>query len=337
MSAVHLTSYGSAETAEFSIVPCPKPSAVQPGHVVVRMTLRPVDPADIFSIMGVYPGFNTPRSLPATPGLEGLGVVEMVGAGVSGFATGQRVVPIFITEALKAGRGSWADYVEMPAEWIVPVPEGVSDQAAAQLVVNPMTALAMVRELGLPGTRGWLINNAAGSVLGRQVIEMGRALGFRTINVVRRAALVEELRALGGDVVLVEGEDLAARVRAATGGALADAAIEPVGGDKTAWISNAVKDGGVVLVYGAMAGLDFKGSVVDCLFRDVKIHGFWITPRLYAAGAEKSRALAQDCMALLADGAVKPHSGRVFPLAEVAQAVKHQVQDARGGKGFLSS
>jgi|APGre2960657444_1045066.scaffolds.fasta_scaffold00644_11 NADPH:quinone reductase-like Zn-dependent oxidoreductase len=113
--------------------PVPAPAA---GEILVRVTARPVNPADVFSIMGVYPGF-TPASLPAVPGLEGVGVV----ADANGCATvkeGDRGV-VFVDA--KGGQGSWQEYVAVSAANFLPVPPSVSDETASQFLVNPVRAL----------------------------------------------------------------------------------------------------------------------------------------------------------------------------------------------------
>ncbi len=154
MSAIHLSSFGAPGSAAFTVVTQSMP-VPQPGEVVVKMRLAPVNPADIFrcekagphilfplhhltfhvSIMGVYPGF-APSSLPATPGLEGMGEIAALGDGVAGLSLGQRVVPFLMAATgTQAGHGSWQSYVVLPADHVFPVPENVADESAAQLIV----------------------------------------------------------------------------------------------------------------------------------------------------------------------------------------------------------
>lgn len=331
--AVHLKSFGMPANVEIVSVPVPTPAA---GSVVIRMKLCPVNPADIFSVLGVYPGFQ-PASLPAVPGLEGMGVVAAVGAGVDSVAVGQRVVPFLISE-LKAGRGSFREYIEVPATHVFQVPDAVSDEAAAQLVVNPFTALRMIRRVGVqPG--GWLLQSAAGSALGRQVIQICKATGIKTANVVRRAEVADELRALGADLVLVQDvDDIAAKVKEATGGAGAWGAIDAVGGDLTARLSGAVRNGGSVIIYGALSGLSFAGSIVDCLFRGVVVEGYWLAADADSAGLEAFHGVAKEVLDMIAAGKVDPgkFTGTVYPLEKAADALVECGTPAHGGKVLLS-
>ena len=93
---------------------------------------------------------------------------------------GQRVVPLFIfgDKYLSGGKGSWADYVVFRSSDVFPVPDGVTDEAAAQFVVNPWTAYAMLKELAAPAGE-YVIQDAAGSVLGRQFIQMAKSMGVK--------------------------------------------------------------------------------------------------------------------------------------------------------------
>ena len=251
---------------------------------------------------------------------------------------GQRVTPLFIfgDKYLKAGKGSWTEYAVFAAEDVVPVPDGVSDAAASQLVVNPFTVVAMLRELDAPAGE-WVIQSGAGSVLGRMFIQIAKARGLKTISVVRRAELVDELTALGGDAVFVSGvHDIPAEVKALTGGRGCWGGIDSVGADVTPVLTACIRNGGTLLIYGAMGGLTFQGSIVDCLFRDVHIRGFWISPFISAKGVGYCHELAAEVWALFLSGVVTPYSGKTFPLAHAAEAVAESVKAARGGKVLLT-
>lgn len=334
--AVHLKQAGPPGQAVLDVVDAAAPAAPA-GKVVVRMKLCPVNPADIFSLMAVYPGFNSSGALPAVPGLEGMGVVHALGEGVSGFSVGQRVVPLFIVPGggLPEGSGSWQEWVVADPQRLFAVPDAVPDASAAQLVVNPFTAIAMLRELAIPAG-GWLLQTAGGSVLGRQVIQLAKHMGIKTISTVRREALVAELKALGADAVLLESEDYAARVKEITGGAMAYGAIDACAGGETARCTSSLRNGGCVLVYGAMNGMSLQGSVVDTLFRGCQIRGFWVTPHLAQAGPARAAEYAAEAFSLMASGVLTPHSGKAFPATAVNDAVAEAVAPARGGKAFIS-
>src|SRR5256714_9695154 len=186
-------------------VPQPEPGANQ---VLVRLRARSINPSDLLTVRGLYGALPT---LPATPGLEGMGEVAAVGADVKHLKVGQRVIPLGVP-------GTWQEYIVADSNQLIPVPDAISDQMAAQFVVNPLTAWIMcVEELALkPGE--WLLQTAAGSTLGRVVLQIAPLRGFQTINVLRRRAPVEELKALGADeVICTEDEGISMRLHAITG------------------------------------------------------------------------------------------------------------------------
>ena len=152
--------------------------------------------------------------MPAVPGVEGAAVIVQLGPGVKDLwksegidlKVGSRVVPI-IYQQFKVGRGSWTEYATVTATNLVSIPDAVSDDSAAQAIINPLTALLMVDELlsevkASDDKKGiYLLQTAAGSTLGKQFIQIAKSRGVKTINLVRRAAQAEELKALGADEV----------------------------------------------------------------------------------------------------------------------------------------
>ena len=277
----------------------------------------------------MYPGF-APPTLPATPGLEGAGVVE--DANGPALAVGTRGFIFFNT---KEGQGSWQQYVAVPASSVIPVPDSVSDEAAAQLLVNPVSVIGMLDQLAAPAGE-FVLQSAAGSTLGRLLIAVAHKRGVKTINIVRRAEQAAELKAIGADEVLCsETDDIAARVKEITGGKGAWGAVDAVGGALTARMTGALRNGGLLLLYGAMSGLEFTGSIVDCLFRGVTIKGFWLNTYLGSLSDEAKGAAFGQVVSWLADGSLAPYSGQKFALADVVEAVKASQATARAGKVLL--
>src|SRR5215218_4825602 len=188
------------------------------------------NPSDLLTVRGLYGSLPVP---PATPGLEGMGEVAELGEGVRHLRVGQRVIPLGVA-------GTWAEFVVVPAAQLIPVPDAISDQTAAQFVVNPLTAWIMtIEELALrPGE--WLLQTAAGSTLGRVVLQLAKRRGFKTINVVRRREQADELKSLGADeVICTDEEDIPERVKQITGKEGLRKAIDAVGGETGAAVGRA--------------------------------------------------------------------------------------------------
>ena len=199
-AAVYETHGNPADVLRVESRPWPKPAA---DEAVVKMRAAPINPADLNQIEGKYP---VRPALPATPGFEGAGVVVELGAGVKGLTSGALVI-------LPHNVGTWRDAVAVKAEDLVVVPDGIEPVQAAMLKINPLTAWRLLHDYVDLRKGDWLIQNAANSAAGCDVIQIAHELGYKTVNVVRRAELIDELRAEGGDVVLVDGDNLREEVK----------------------------------------------------------------------------------------------------------------------------
>src|SRR5947209_464378 len=237
---VYETHGNPAEVLRIQAQPWPIPA---PDEAVVEMRAAPINPADINAIEGKYPGR---REVPAIPGFEGAGVVVEVGANVSTIAKGALVI-------LPHNIGTWREAIAVKASELVAVPPEIDPVHAAMLKINPMTAWRLLHDYVDLARGDWVIQNAANSAAGRAVIQIARELGFKTANVVRRAELVDELRAEGGDVVLVDGEKLRDEVGDAVGGLPIRLALNAVGGESALRLANCLAFGGTLVSFGAMS------------------------------------------------------------------------------------
>lgn len=220
MKAVVFEQFGDpGEVLQVREVPEPEPG---PGQVRVRMLASPIGPADFLTVRGEY-GYQP--KLPATPGTEGVGIVE-AGRGLLGrMRVGRRVA------VLNETGGNWQEKVVVSALRVVPISEHVPDDQAATFFVNPATAFIMTGLVLKVPRRAWLLQTAAGGALGRMVIRLGRHFGFRTINVVPRREQAEELLRAGGDAAIAtESESIEDRVLALTDGEGVSVALDAVGG-----------------------------------------------------------------------------------------------------------
>src|SRR6516162_6555741 len=134
-------------------VPRPEPG---PGQVRVRMVASPVNPSDLLTVRGTY---GRRPSLPATPGFEGVGVVEAAGPGLLRHL--RRLVPGRRVAVLNGQGGNWQDAVVVPATQLVPLADDLPDDQAATFFVNPATVLIMVRRVLAVPRGAWLLQTAA--------------------------------------------------------------------------------------------------------------------------------------------------------------------------------
>ncbi|CAM6018543.1 unnamed protein product [Sphagnum balticum] len=315
------------------IVVRPKPIA-SPGNVVIRLTVRAVNPIDSIIIRE-----NWLRNLAdehhyhPVIGSEGFGHITEVGEGVTKFKVNQRVVPILYWKYyLGKGEGAWQDYVEVAEEDVVHIPDNVSDDAAAQYLINPWTAYGLLSEIGVKEGE-YLLQTAAASVIGRQVIQICKHLKIKTINVVRRDNVIPELKAIGADVVINSStEDMVSRVKELTGGKGAFAAIDAVGGILTKSVGNSLRNGGRLFVYGTLGGPDVVLSSAD-LQRDIDVKFFRLTK--FVENKRNRERVMTDIMAFMDAGVLVPYAGKKYELTDFNAAIEESLKEARGGKVLL--
>ena len=307
-----------AEVVQLDRVPLAEPAA---GEVRVQMLSAPINPADLNMIEGKY---GEARPLPDVPGNEGCGRVVAVGPGVDRSWIGRLVL---VADQAWRESGNW------PVAGLVAVPDGMAADRAAVLRVNPPTAWLLLQEFATLRPGDWVLQNAATSAVGRAVIEIARHRGWKTLNVVRRAAAAEELHALGADAVVVDDEDMAAAAKEVLGGAVPRLALNAVGGISATRLAGLLGPGGALVTYGAMSREALKIPNGFLIFRDLVFRGFWLTRWLRAASPADRDALFGNVFRLAATGCFAPRVAAEFPLAEVSAALTRAAEG--GGKVFL--
>jgi NADPH2:quinone reductase len=244
---------------------------------------------------------------------------------------GQRVIPL--------GRaGTWQEYVVAGAKAMLPVPDSLNNETAAQFVVNPVSAWVMVTEELKVGKGEWLLQTAAGSTLGRVVIQIGKLRGFKTINIVRRREQIDELKDLGADeVVCSTDENIVDRVAQITSKSGVYAAIDAVGGQTGADAARALGRNGVMLSYGGLSPDPLPLDVGAMIFRTSTVRGFWLTEWFRSTPSTRQRSVLTELMQLMATNQIVPPVEATYKLDDVIDAVKHAQSSGRQGKVLLVS
>jgi len=308
-----------------------------PGEVRVRMLLAPVHPSDLHIIRGRFAAHRQPR-LPASPGSEGVGVIDAVGSEVPQSRLGERVVLLDVY-------GTWREQVISPAERAIAVPDGVSDEDAAQALINPMTALALTMHEHKLEAGEWLVQSAAGSTVGRLVLQLSQALGFHTINLVRRAEQVAEIKALGGDIVLCTAdEDWAEQLKQATGGKGVTKAIDCVAGRTGATLARQLAQNGSLLVYGALsshrqtdaAAFEMPVFAPAMIYSSAEVRGWLIFTWLTRQGVAEGARILRNLLELIAEGRLKPPPAQRYPLAQAFEACEAAERMGNDAKSLLA-
>ncbi len=325
MKAVRLLGTGRPElvckTVEVDDVGSPSP-----GEIVVAIEASAINPADLLMFEALYPG---PTDFPAPVGIEGAGRIVEVGEGVSGLRTGDKVISL--------GRANWAEKVRADASQFIKIPEGIDIRQAAMLKANPPSAELMLtdyKEL-VPGD--WIIQNAANSAVGRHIIRLAAMRGVKTINIVRRTELIDELAALGADLVVVAGPELAKRVRARTGNdANISLAIDAIGGSACLDLADSLSDGGIVVNYGFLSGDPCMLSPTHTIVHSISLTGFWLVKYMQTTPRPEIEAMYQKMANYFIEGVLDVPIEAEYTLDQIADALSHAGREGRGGKVLLT-
>ena len=321
-SAIHHEFGDPTQVLATGDAPMPEP---KPGEVRIRTLLAPIHNHDLLTVRGQY-GYKP--TLPAIGGSEAVGIVDALGEGVDGVSVGDRV-------ASSSGRGTWAEYFTTPARMIVPMPDGIPDETAAQLMAMPLSALMLLESLALP-SGAWIVQNAANGAVGKALAMLAEARGLHVANVVRRDDGIAELAALGiPHVVSTAQADWMQQVRDLTGPALAQAAIDSVGGKASGAMLSLVGNGGTLVSFGALTGEAMQLSPADLIFKQAVVKGFWGSKASQAMSAEDKRRLVGELLQRTLAGQLRLPVDAVYALDDIAQAAAASLRPARPGKVLL--
>jgi len=292
MQAIQLQAFGKAAEV-VKLVDVPDVGAPAADEVVIALEASPINATDLMIIAGRY-GFLPP--LPSILGIEGVGRVIAAGKAVKHLKEGDRTLVPMLQPA-------WTERIKTNAAWLRPLPQGDLIQFS-MLGINPATAYVLLTDIVRLNPGDWIIQNGANSATGRAVIAVAKSLGVRTVNVVRRPELVAEIKALGGDLVLVDGPELPKQVSTETGRARIGLALDMVADSSTLNLMNALAENGIVVVYSAMSGKPLLGSAPLAIFRNLSIRGFWLFTWYKTATPEKLVAMYEHLSELMLHGAI---------------------------------
>ncbi|WP_274911012.1 alcohol dehydrogenase catalytic domain-containing protein [Streptomyces sp. WZ-12] len=304
----------------FQLAQRPDPVA-GPGAVVVRVRAAGLNAADLQQARGDYPA---PPGWPAdVPGLEVAGEVEQVGPGVTGVEPGDRVMAL-------VGGGGHAERITVPAELLLPVPDGLPWEEAAGFPEAFSTAWdALVDQAGVRAGDRVLVSGAAGGV-GTAMVQVAAVSGAHTVASVRRPELHSRVRALGldGRVDVVTPDQEAAH-------APYDVIVELVGGEDCLRRVALLRSRGKVLVVGVQAGATAALRMFDLMLARAQVIGTTIRGRSHAEKTLLAATLRTSVVPLLAQGRLRVPVDATFPLDRFADAYARLAGPGKFGKVVL--
>src|ERR1700738_638445 len=301
MKALIFTETGEPNSVlKLAEIPTPP---LAPGEALVRVLLSPINPSDLHMVRGRY-GYQP--ELSASPGAEGVGIVEGVGPGVQGPTVGTRVVFVHTWN-------TWREQIVCPVDRLVPIPDGLDDPAAATSYTNPLTAWALTRSSHNLKESDWLLQTAAASSVGKLVLQLAQQYRFKTINVIRRREQESIIRNLGGDeVICTADEDLRSRLQELTAGKGVERAIDCVAGELGAEVARNLAPAGTMLVYGALSShrqTDPAKFIMPLfaprlIYSTATVRGWWLPRWVPSQPLAEMRAATSDLLTMLSNGAL---------------------------------
>lgn len=322
MKAIRVERPGGPEVLKLQDVPLPEPG---PGQARVRIHHIGVNYIDIYHRTGLYP-----LDLPFTPGSEAAGVVDAVGEGVTEVKVGDRV-------AYAMHRGSYAEYAVVPAWILAPLPDEISFETAAAVMLQGLTAHYLTHSTFpiQPGHKV-LVHAAAGGV-GLLLVQMAKARGATVFGTVSTQAKAELAKAAGADeVILYTQEDFAEAIQTITGGEGLDCVYDSVGKDTFEKSLKCLRPRGYLVLFGQSSG-----PVPPVDLQILNSHGsLYVTrPSLahYILDREELLQRTNDLFTWIKEKRLDVRIDSTFPLAQAAEAHKRLESRASSGKILLEA
>lgn len=327
MRAVVITRPGGPEVLELHELPVPAPAA---GEALVRVRATGLNRADLLQRRGRYPA--PPGALAQVPGLEYAGEVAALGDGVERWRVGERVMGI-------VGGGAHAEYVVVPADTMVRVPDGMDWEVAGAIPEAFMTAHDALRTQGGMQPGELVVVDAVGSGVGLAVVQVATALGARVFGTTRTAAKLERASAevgLEAGVVLGDTpERLAEEVLAWSDGRGADLVVDLVGGSYVPAGLEALAPRGRLVLVGLLAGRRAELDLGRLLSRRLTLRGTVLRSRSVEEKVAVAAGFEAEVLPRLVAGRIRPVTDRVLPLADVREAHAHLESGDSFGKVVL--
>ncbi|WP_137151167.1 zinc-binding dehydrogenase [Devosia sp. FKR38] len=323
MRAAIYENFGNpSEVTKLGDVAQPNPGK---GEVRIRTILSPIHNHDLWTTRGSY-GYKP--TLPAIGGTEAVGTVDAVGEGVDAALVGQRV-------AVAGINGTWAEFFVAPAAGLVPLPAAIADEAAAQLIAMPFSAISLL-DLLKAKAGDWIVQTAANGAVGKVLAALTAERGIGLINLVRREEAVAELTELGmTHVIATSNANWIEQVKAITGPKGAVSAVDSVGGEVGASLIDVLGSDGELVIFGTATGAPMPLNSGAVIFKEITIKGFWGAKVSAAMSGEKKGQLFGELITLAVQGKLPLPVGGVFDLADAGKAMDAAQIPGRPGKILL--
>jgi mitochondrial enoyl-[acyl-carrier protein] reductase / trans-2-enoyl-CoA reductase len=290
-------------------------------EVIVNVELFPINVADLAMLAGDY---GTLPQLPATIGMEAVGTVAQCGEAVQGLEVGDRVVIL--------ANNNWSERRKVALTAVHKVPRDIDIAQLSLLKVNPATAYMLLNHFVKLEPGDWVVQSAPLSGVGQSILQLAKAQGIKTINVIHRPELKDQVLELGGDVVIEDSADLGERVRAATGLNSIRLALDAVAGPGIQRLADCLSDGAQIINYGMLSGESCVLAPEQTIFRGITLKGFWLSKLLNRMSNKERNELFGKLSHLIADQQLKIEIDSYYPLTDIRSALQRATERGRQGK-----
>lgn len=298
--------------------------SVRADQVLIAIEAANINPADFLYAAGWY---GIPPVVGHSLGNEGVGRVLEIGGAVDSSLLGRRVIVIPNGE-----QGTWADQIVTAATNVVPIPDSGEATQLAQVSVNPVTALVLLNSFGDLKPGDWVGQTIGNSAVGRYVIQLAKRAGYRTLSVVRSEKAADEVRAAGGDLAFVVGDDLGGRISSVLHGEQLSLVLEGEGGATVGELAQSLKSGGTVVVYSSATGASQALGIGDVIYREIQLKGWWILNWIHNTPRAELEATYNELAALIASGEISSPVDSTYAIADYKAALAQASSPDRNGK-----
>ena len=326
MTVAVLNAYSGADALSIEQRPVPIPGR---NEVLVKVAFSPINPSDLATLKGNY-GFNDPT--PIVPGGEGSGEVVAAGPGaMANYFLGKNVA----CAGWGKGGGVWSEFVVKSVKGgVLPLNKPLSLEQGAMSIINPLTASAFIDISKKEGHKA-IVLTAAASSLGQKVNRLGRNEGIQIVNVVRRDAQVEFLKAQGADIVLNSSDEgFDQQLHDACHQANAHLAFDAVAGKLTNKLLKAMPQNSKVTVFSALSRQAIQASPGLLIFENKCIDNFWLGPWMRQQNVLQTMLMWQRAQKQMPNH-FKSDIRKIYPLQEVKEAIRDYRSQMTGGKILL--
>lgn len=323
MKAVVHTEFGEPEVVlSQQSQPTPEPAS---DEVRIKTILAPIHNHDLWTVRGRY-GYKP--TFPAIGGSEAVGLIDAIGENVTHLKVGQRVTVASV-------HGTWAEYFVAPAQLVIPLPDFIEDETAAQLIAMPLSS-AMLLEFLKVQEGDWLIQNAASGAVGKTLAMLAQPRGIHIISLVRRDEAVEELKTLGiKHAVSTEQTNWKDQVKTIVGDSPIIAAVDSIGGNASTDLIELLGENGTLVSFGTMKGEPMQIPSGELIFKQAVVKGFWGSKVSRAMSGEHKKQLISELIAGVKANTLQLPVEATYSFDDIQNAVLTSLKSGKNGKVLL--